>query len=143
MEALARIILLARHGHQDRHGTAAVEFALVATAMFILLLGGYDVAHVLQIRLQLQQALRAGGQYAMAFPSQNGDAGSPNNGIILAVQQALPGLTGVNVSVPVMSPDPGQGPPYYMTLTASFPYSPFVILGPTIENSVSYVVRFQ
>jgi Flp pilus assembly protein TadG len=143
MKSLTQLLLFVRDGRRERRGIAAVEFALISTAVLMLLLGGYDVASVVRIRMQLQQALRAGGQYAVSFPTQNGPATSPNNGIILAIQQALPALSGVTVNTPSMSPAPGGGPPYYMTLTASAPYSPFLVLGPTIDNSVSYVVRFQ
>jgi hypothetical protein len=144
MGLLIRIIDLAGEMDRDRRGVAALEFAMVATVMLILLLGGYDVASVIQIRLQLQQALRVGGQYAMAYPTQSfGNGLEGQNGIILAVKQALPNLPGVTVRPPAMSPSAGEGPPYYMTLTASAPYTPLLILGPTIENSVTYVVRFQ
>jgi Flp pilus assembly protein TadG len=144
MALLICIVWLAGGISRDRRGVAALEFALVATVMLILLLGGYDVANVIQIRLQLQQALRVGGQYAMAYPTQDlGNNAAGQNGIILAVKQALPNLPNVTVPSPVMSPSAGDGPPYYMTLTASAPYTPLLILGPTIENSVTYVVRFQ
>jgi Flp pilus assembly protein TadG len=103
------------------------------------MLGAVDVASVVQIRLQLQQALRAGAQYALAYPTQNGAVGAPNSGIVQAIQQALPNLPNATPATPQMS----SGPPYYMTLSVSCPYSPLLILPPVIQNSITYVIQFQ
>ena len=130
----------------DRRAVAAVEFAIIASFLLMLLLGLYDIGNAVHERLLLQQALRAGGQYAMAFPDQTGDTDSPDNGIVQAIEQALPANgTGVTIATPVMSPEAGSGPPYYITLGATRPYSAFLpfLRGLLTENAASYVVRVQ
>jgi Flp pilus assembly protein TadG len=151
MSPLAKIASLVRAARRDQRGVAAAEFALIAPVVITLLLGGIDIATLVQIRLQLQGALRAGGQYALAFPTQTG-------GITAAVQQAMPAtwtdvptatlpLTGQS-SCPTQAttpPGPGLSVPYYITLCASHPYAPLLgrLLGSTFQNSVTYVIRVQ
>lgn len=67
----------------DRSGVAALEFALVAGLLITLLLATFDIGIIVLQYAELNTALRAGGQYAIAFPSDS-------NGIQNAVTNALP-----------------------------------------------------
>jgi len=49
----------------DHSGAAAVEFAIMAPVLLLLLLGVIDYAGYISARMELEQALRAGGQYAL------------------------------------------------------------------------------
>ena len=68
---------------RDRRGSAALEFGLVATMVLALLLFAFDVGLSMLQYAQLNVAVRAGGQYAMTFPTDEG-------GIHAAVTAALP-----------------------------------------------------
>jgi Flp pilus assembly protein TadG len=115
-----------------RRGVAALEFALIAPVLILLLLGVYDIGNAVDEQMVMQQALRAAGQYAMSFPENN-------NGILAAIQQGYPsGWTGVTSTVTGPS---GNAPPYYVTLQASLTF-PSLIL-PLPATTVTYVVRVQ
>jgi Flp pilus assembly protein TadG len=130
----------------DQRGVAALEFALIASALLILLLGGYDIGNAIQQRMLLQQALRAGGQYAMSFPTQTDPSGSvgTDSGIVQAINQALPANWLSQEPTVTFSPDPGHGPPYYITMSATRPFSA-ILLGTLLPDTTSgtYVVRVQ
>lgn len=119
-------------------GVAAVEFALVASVTLTLLLGLYDVGNAIHERLQLQQALRAGGQYAIAFPALASDTNGANN-ILTAFRQALPPSwqdVTINITYPPCS---GR----CIELSASRPYSAFLFQQILTTNSGIYTVRVQ
>lgn len=126
---------------EQRRGVAAVEFALVATPMLILMLGVYDVANAVQERLLMQQALRAGGQYAISFPPPVGDITSSGAAaVVSAVNQALPqswkdNPPAITVTFPACSG-------ICIGLAATRPYVPF-LPGLLAENSATYVIRVQ
>ena len=54
----------------DSRGIAAVEFAMVAPIMCLLLAGGIDLGGVLYAQFQLNNAVAAGAAYAQLNPSQ-------------------------------------------------------------------------
>jgi Flp pilus assembly protein TadG len=128
---------------RDKHGVAALEFAIVAPVLIAMALSAYDIGNAVQQRMLLQQALRAGGQYAVSFPVQtNIDGSLDTNDIAQAVNQALPtGWLPQNPTV-TFSPNPGSGPPYYVAITASRPFSP-LLLTVIPDTAGSYVVRVQ
>jgi Flp pilus assembly protein TadG len=68
---------------RDRRGAAAVEFAFIAPAMVAVMFGAYDFGNAAQQQIQLQQAVRAGGAYAISRPTDK-------TGIQNAVNAALP-----------------------------------------------------
>jgi Flp pilus assembly protein TadG len=135
----SRITSHIRALRRNASGIAAAEFALIAPVMVTLLLSTYDVGNAVQQQLQLQQALRAAGQYAMSFPTQTGGLASTNNGIVLAVQQALP--TTLLPSVTTLTATPDAGPPYIITLNVALTYKSFLL--PISRLSASYHVRIQ
>ena len=108
--------------------------------MLILLLGGYDVANAVQERLLLQQALRAGGQFAISFPPQAGDTSAQNlSGVLAAINQALPRSWQTEAPPTITFPTCGG---ICIKLQATRAYSSFL---PNLvtQNSASYVVRVQ
>jgi Flp pilus assembly protein TadG len=129
----------------DQRGIAALEFALTGPVLVGLVLSAYDIGNAVQQRMMLQQALRAGGQYAISFPTQTEPSGSvdTNSGIVQAVIQALPAgwLTPQDMTV-TFTPDAGSGPPYYITISASRPF-PALLLTAIPATAGRYVVRVQ
>lgn len=143
---------------RDRSGVAAAEFAVIATVMLTVLLGVFDLGNAVQERMQLEQALRAGAQYALSWPDRT--TGSTES-IQAAITAALPARwTGAVVTVGALqcycwSSGGGEalGDCYttcpagttkrsYVTLTATNSATPFLLSALT-GNSASYVVRFQ
>ena len=49
----------------DRRGVAAIEFAAIGSLTVILMLGAFDFGNAAQQQIQLQEAARSGGAYAM------------------------------------------------------------------------------
>jgi Flp pilus assembly protein TadG len=135
--------LTIRAARGARGGVAGAEFALVAPVFVLLLLSVYDIGNAVHQRLLLQQALSAGGQYAVSFPTQTGNLGSTNDGILAAVQQALPAGHVLDVSLlPVTSQRGDAGTHYYITLSATLSISPFLLPIPK-KSTLIYVVRVQ
>lgn len=136
----------------DRRGVAAAEFALVATALLIFVLAILDIGGAVYQRMVLQQAARAGGQYAISFPTQSA-------GIKSVIQSALPSAwTNVTSTATMCLCDQsdqggscgsvcGSGEGSYLVIALQRPYSTFLV--PTgnctaiTGNCVTYVVRFQ
>jgi Flp pilus assembly protein TadG len=115
-----------------RRGVAALEFALVAPILLALLLSVYDIGGVIEQRLVLEQALRAGGQYALSFPDRT-------DGILAMIKQSYPsGWTGVDPTVSTLA---NGTPPYYITLGVNSTFS--TILLPISNTRLTYVVRVQ
>ena len=142
---------------RGRRGVAAVEFAVVAGIAVVVMLAVWDLGNAAQQTIRLQEALRAAGQYALAFPT---DAGGISN----AVTNALPGgWTDVTVSGPNYScncwssssssatasgvaPDctcpNGLTLQMFVQIGVMRPFTPALISTLT-SVSASYVVRFQ
>ncbi|MFC0408551.1 TadE/TadG family type IV pilus assembly protein [Roseomonas elaeocarpi] len=115
-----------------RRGIAAVEFALVAPVMILLLLGGFDLANAFAQSMRLQSAAQAGAQYAAAYPTADSD-------IVAAVRANLAGWSNVTVNNPVRSCVCDNGgtvncsggscasgtalPVLYLTITATRPFT--------------------
>ena len=139
---------------RDRRGVAAAEFAVIASVLLTLLLGVYDIGNAVQQRMQLEQAVRAGAQYALSWPDQT-------TGIAGAITAALP--AGWAATVNVVSPvcycwssggggatatpcqdtcSAGSTKRSYVTLSATNNSTPF-LLSAIAGNSATYVVRFQ
>ncbi|MGA3399360.1 MAG: TadE/TadG family type IV pilus assembly protein [Acetobacteraceae bacterium] len=154
MAGLAQLATAIRAVRHNRRGIAATEFALIAPVMLTLLLGVYDVGNAIQERLQLEQAVRAGAQYALSWPDQT-------SGISAAISAALPPSwtsPTVTVSAPACwcwssgggaTSTPcsatcaeGSTKRSYVTLTATNNATPF-LFSAIAGNSATYVVRFQ
>ena len=153
MTRLALLVNSVRTLRSNRSGVAAAEFALIVPVMLTLLLGVYDIGNAIQQRLQLEQAVRAGAQYALSWPDQTG-------GIEGAITNALPSTWTVTVnasychtssdgttttSSPASPSCPntcGSESTTYVTLCASNTSTAFLFSSIT-GNSATYVVRVQ
>ena len=161
MPALARLRSVVTATPRDRRGIAAVEFALIAPVLVTLMLGVYHIGSAVHEMLLLQQALRAGGLYAMSSPTQLGAdilPATPDNGILLAIQEALPakwtanvaGTAGwtprVNLAPPVLATAActagPRAPPNCVTITLNGVLTD-AWLASLNMNAVSYVIRVQ
>ena len=129
---------------------AAVEFALFAPVLLVILAGLVDFSLYIGTRLELEQAVRAGGQYAIRNP---GNATAIANAVVAATN--LP-ITAANVSVGVpyceclsgvanvckgvLTYTPcadGLAPAEYLTVTANTTYDALFIDLPTLSAGMS------
>jgi Flp pilus assembly protein TadG len=135
---------------RDQRGMSALEFALAALVLVPMIMAAADLGYMAEQQIQLQQALRAGGQYAMSFPTDI-------TGIKNAVVNALPSnWTNITVGTPsdscvcwnsgsISSCDSsgsctsGQVE-RFMTIPAASPYSS-TFINTTI--SANYVARYK
>lgn len=139
-------------------GTAAVEFALVAPILMGMLVPLADLSMAFATRIQVQQAVQAGAQYAVIHPWTSN---SPT-----AIANAVTSATTLSVSA---TPAPSQscGCPanstitsatcgstcndgttagYYVTVSAQYTYTPatpYSILGSSVTLSAQSMVRVQ
>ena len=90
-----------------QRGVAAVEFAIVASLFFMILLGAVEMARLLWTWNAAVEATRLGARMAVVC-----DIGEPN--ITARMQERLPYLQASNVTIDYL--DPGQAP---NTCTAS------------------------
>jgi len=127
-------------------GTSALEFALVAPVLALLLFGAYDIANVVQVSIRLERAARAGAQYAMANPSDM-------EAVRARVIAAWPELTTADVPLPVLACECastevsctqtcGTGLVRTVTVTASRSLSP-LLLKDLVRGQGSAVVRLR
>ncbi|MGG5807649.1 TadE/TadG family type IV pilus assembly protein [Falsiroseomonas sp. CW058] len=79
-----------------RAGSAAAEFAVLAPLLVLAVVGGHDVASAVGASLRLERAAQAGAQRLMADPSDLAAAQA-------AVRAALPGMTELEVPLPVLA----------------------------------------
>lgn len=146
----------------DRRGGPAMEFAIIAPILVVCLTFVFDLGSALQQRIRLAEAVRAGGLYAVSYPTDTTNAVNATK-ISAAVTAAVPDWTDLTVSTPAMtcqcwnrttfvfttvdcpstsSCAAGSELRRYITISASRPFSPVLM---TSINSVafSHVVRFQ
>lgn len=80
----------------DNRGIAAVEFAVVAPVLLLLLLATFDIGNYMQTSIRLERAARAGAQHAMADSAD-----------MLAIRDrviaAWPELTTADVPLPTLA----------------------------------------
>jgi Flp pilus assembly protein TadG len=81
---MIRVIRLLTTLAGRRGGVSALEFAMVAPVLLLLVLGGMDVGRAILDNQHLQDAAASGAAYAVQNPKDNA-------GIISAVQQELGG----------------------------------------------------
>lgn len=149
---------LARRVALDRRGVSALEFALIAPVMLVLFLGTFDIGNAAFQYIELNQIVRAGGQYAMRHA---GDTSGIQTYTTAAATAA--GFNDVTVAAPqyFCSCDPnktlGTAPvncqaaygciDQYVVMKASRPYQYLLFNVGNVTGSSSmaagYVERFQ
>jgi Flp pilus assembly protein TadG len=122
----------------SRLGASAAEFGIIAPVMVLLLAGLADLGAAMQQAIRLENAARAGAQFAMSFPGNQA-------GIATAAAEALGGA-GSGATVVASAPFcacPGSGAPVscegtpcggapagtYVTVTVTRPFSAIVGVG--------------
>jgi Flp pilus assembly protein TadG len=148
----AALRLRTRRAWRDRKGVSALEFSLVASMMITLMLGAFDFGNAAQQNIQLQEAVRAGGAYALQFPTNV-------TGIQSAVRGAMPrgwtlssapsvvcecqGSSGGITTTTCATPSCAAGSAKLVKITATMPYSALLFTGALTNNTANYVVRYQ
>lgn len=145
--ALCRVL---RRLRKDRRGVAALEFAVIGLMMVTFLLAAYDFGNAAQQQIALQQAVKAGGEYALNYPT------ATSGGIQAAVTNALPdgwaliGAPSVTCSCngtayTCGSPPASCPPPVTVTISAQMSYTSITPLfaGVIRNNKASYEVRIK
>ena len=146
----------------DRRGVAAIEFAMIGSLAAVLVLGAYDFGNAAQQQIQLQEAVRSGGAYAMNHATDV-------SGIQSVVTSALPsGWTLTNtggvatVACSCLNPSTGNvtslagcsptnfdtcasGSGVMVSITATMAYTSVdpVFAAAIPQLSATYVTRFQ
>jgi Flp pilus assembly protein TadG len=146
----------------DRRGMSAMELTLISLVLVPTIFAVVELGNAAQQQIQLQQALRAGGQYAMKHGCDPPCSDPQAANIRSAVTASLPSNWGVTVDLPASHcacydtttstiaascdppntacPNPTQVKETSIWLTASKPYTG-TLINTTI--SASYVVRSQ
>jgi Flp pilus assembly protein TadG len=137
-----------------RAGNVAIEFALIAPVLVILLMGTVDYGLETYYDAQLQQAVRAGAEYV------NNSGHSQDTAGITAAVQGASALTGIAVATPTGSYQCSNGTAVagvgstcangsavgsYMTISATFTYTSFVTFFSSAPRTLSstVTVRYQ
>lgn len=81
---------------RDRDGVAALEFALMAPILLVMIMGIYDVGRAMSDTMRLETAARAGVEYALRAPSDSA-------GIQNAALTTLQAVSGAVVDPAVMT----------------------------------------
>jgi Flp pilus assembly protein TadG len=137
-----------RHFKRDRSGVAAIEFALVVPMLMVLTMGLIDFSMYIGTRIELEQALRAGGQFALQDHTDT-------TTITSAVQGAT-NLSSVSVTVGGLACEctggvtatckgsnnyalcsDGSAPAAYITLSGSTTYDPIFLALATFTSNMS------
>jgi Flp pilus assembly protein TadG len=131
-------------------GVAAVEFGIFAPIILLMFAGLADFSMYIQDRLELEQAVRAGGQYALRNPGNpTAIAGSVVSATTLPITSANVSvsalqcecLTGVtNVCTGDLNYTPcadGLAPAEYITIMATTIYDPLFLNLPTLTSNMS------
>ena len=87
--AAERIRRAVGRGASDRQGVSAVEFALVAPVLFVILAGIADVTRLIWYQTEVTQATRAGMQFATANPGDTAGIAA-----VVAASTSLNGSSG-------------------------------------------------
>lgn len=84
---------LARLGRNE-HGGPAMEFALIGPVLAVCLVFVYDLGNALQQHIRMREAVRAGGLYAVSFPTDF-------TGMVSTVSAAVPDWNASNEGLSV------------------------------------------
>ncbi len=115
---------------RDEHGQTAVEFALVAPILIVLLLGIIQIGIAFHDYVTITDAARAGARQAIVarFGPGNFDAAKQ------AVRNSAPGLDQTNL-IPQVTDPAGMTPGSLVTVTVTYPYAINIpLLGITVMS---------
>jgi Flp pilus assembly protein TadG len=113
---------------RDRRGTAAVEFALLASFFLLATLGIMELGRYVAMQQALYHAVYAGGRYAIVHGSKS--SAPATSSIIQTVIKSNAGfLTPTSLSSTVTY-SPSNAPGGTVTITANYPWTPLVSLVP-------------
>jgi Flp pilus assembly pilin Flp len=118
-----------RHA-RDEHGQTAVEFALVAPILIVLLLGIIQIGIAFHDYVTITDAARAGARQAIVarFGPGNFDAAKQ------AVRNSAPGLDQVKL-IPQVTDPSGMTAGSLVTVTVTYPYAIDIpLLGITVMS---------
>ncbi|MDA8233114.1 MAG: pilus assembly protein [Magnetospirillum sp.] len=124
-----------------RRGVAAVEFALAAPILLVLVLGLADFGMATNERMRLTSAARAGAQYAMGNPT---DSAGTRQATLAAANGLNSGTVSVTLScgcndgstITCGGTCPTSAPWTYVTVTVAENYA-LLVTYPGIGNSVA------
>ncbi len=127
------------HGARRRRGAIAVEFAIIAPVLLLILGGAFDAARFIWYQTDLLQALRAGVQYAVGDStnvSRISDVVRSATSLSASARftHPLPDCGCVSMTDATRIPTtwaacastPCAGQRRYMRFTASFSYTPLI-----------------
>jgi Flp pilus assembly protein TadG len=143
---------MSRHNFlRDRRGVASWEFLLIASALFTLLLALAGFGDVTQRGIAIHTAVKAGGEYARFFPTdqtgiQNAVTGAlPSGWALSATPTVTCSCAGVATSCKGIATGTTCNAPFLVKISASMPASTVTTLlwSGSFNNSASYEVRIQ
>jgi Flp pilus assembly protein TadG len=137
-----------------RKGVSAVEFGVIAPAMILLLAGVVDISGAMQQTIRLENAARAGAQYAMSFPEDTAGimaataAAVGGSGATVTVVPAFCACPGGSTTTVSCAGNPCAGGPagVYVGVTITRPYAAIIGIGNFVLPSTlsgSAVVRVR
>ena len=139
-----------RRLRRDQRGVAALEFVVIGGIMVTVMLAAYDFGNAAQEQIALQQAVKAGAQYAQYFPAatsndiQNEVTSALPNGWTLSSAPAV--ACSCNGTAYTCGSPPSSCPlPVTVAVTATMSYTSLTSLfaGAIPNNTASYEVRIQ
>lgn len=75
-----RILSILRRWKQDRSGATAVEFAIVANLLILMLVGSFSAGYFFFVKNDLENSISAAERYAMVFDETNDQLRNVING---------------------------------------------------------------
>jgi len=126
---------------RETRGASAVEFAMLAPALFLMVFGLYDFGRLFWIQNALEFATEQAGRYAIANYSATTSSIQSN------CNTALSGLTGLSVCS-VSQTTISSGSPYnvsttYNVITANYTFNFAVCCAPGLFPSIALAAKAQ
>ena len=140
-----------------------MEFAVIAPILLACMIAVFDLGSALQQRIRLAEAVRAGGVYAVSYPTTGGSNALNTTAIANAVTNAVPDWTDLTVATPTetcicwnqstsvstnqsctpsLTCASGSELRRYITISASRPFNP-VLMSNITTLAFSHVVRYN
>jgi len=134
---------VARRLVNDSSGSAAVDFAIVCPAFFMLLLGIFESGRVMHANNTLAHAVHEAGRYAIVYGAESDEPASASDIKALVKDKAM-GLDPGKIVVPDPTFPPDNEPGSTVTIEASYPFNfmlPFTAsVAVTLNAATSMVI---